>query len=119
MAGWKNCALGCVSCRPQRRCLMPTSPYKVTPIFDEEILPAAIRREHRTKPGVWGLLRVLEGEVKLVFTNSPQPIVVTPGRPAPIPPEATHHVATHGPKRLQIEFYHERPDAAAESSGNG
>jgi tellurite resistance-related uncharacterized protein len=38
-------------------------PYRSTPVFDEASLPAALRREHRTKPGAWGLIRVLEGEV--------------------------------------------------------
>jgi Domain of unknown function (DUF1971) len=28
-------------------------PYKCTSVFDENTLPAGLRREHRTKPGVW------------------------------------------------------------------
>ncbi|WP_443028688.1 DUF1971 domain-containing protein [Sphingopyxis sp. Root214] len=36
-------------------------PYRSTPIFDETTLPAGLRREHRTKVGVWGVIRVLEG----------------------------------------------------------
>lgn len=31
----------------------PLSPYRSTPVFDEATLPAALRREHRTKLGVW------------------------------------------------------------------
>ena len=42
-------------------------PYKSTPVFDETTLPEAIRSEHRTKPGTWGLLRILEGKATLVF----------------------------------------------------
>lgn len=34
-----------------------------TPVFDENTLPAALRREHRTKPGVWGVIRVLDGRL--------------------------------------------------------
>jgi len=44
-----------------------TAPYKSTPVFDETTLPAALRREHRTKDGVWGVIRVLEGQVRLVL----------------------------------------------------
>lgn len=88
---------------------MPTAPYKTTPVFTEETLPSGLKSEHRTKQGVWGLLRVLEGEVRLVFAGSAQRIYVTPSTPAVIPPQATHHVETDGPMRMQVEFYLEQP----------
>lgn len=69
---------------------MASAPYKVTPVFDEESLPAAIRNAHNTKAGVWGLLRVLEGEVSLVFHDPARSVRVTPDNPASIPPEAVH-----------------------------
>jgi tellurite methyltransferase len=34
-------------------------PYKRTPEFTSESLPAALREAHRTKPGVWGKIVVL------------------------------------------------------------
>ena len=40
------------------------APYKSTPVFDENTLPAGLRREHRTKVGVWGIIRVVEGRVR-------------------------------------------------------
>jgi len=40
---------------------MAARPYRTTPVFDEDSLPEAIRGDHSTKQGVWGLLRVLEG----------------------------------------------------------
>jgi tellurite resistance-related uncharacterized protein len=43
---------------------MKPEPYNSTPVFDEKSLPDALRNEHRTKSGTWGLLRVLEGTVK-------------------------------------------------------
>ena len=39
-------------------------PYRRTPVFDENTLPAGLRREHRTKPGVWGIIRVFEGRLR-------------------------------------------------------
>ena len=39
------------------------APYKRTPVFDETTLPDGLRREHRTKAGVWGIIRVLEGRL--------------------------------------------------------
>ena len=85
-------------------------PYKVTAVWDEHSLPEAIKRHHSTKPGVWGVLRVLAGEVRLVFENRPTTVVVTPARPALIPPEEKHHVETVGAMRMQVEFYKARPN---------
>ncbi len=86
-----------------------TEPYKVTPVFDEASLPQAIRSAHSTKQGVWGLLRVLDGEVRLVFHDPAREVRVTPESPAPIPPQAVHHVEVEGPMRMQVEFFRERP----------
>lgn len=88
---------------------MPIEPYKVTPVFDEATLPEAIRNAHNTKAGVWGLLRVLQGEVRLVFHEPAREVRVAPDTPAPIPPEAVHHVEVDGPMRMQVEFYREPP----------
>jgi tellurite resistance-related uncharacterized protein len=88
---------------------MQPEPYQTTPVFDETSLPQAIRNAHDTKQGVWGLLRVLQGEVRLVFHDPRRELVVTPDNPAPIPPQAVHHVETAGPMRMQVEFYREPP----------
>lgn len=88
---------------------MPPVPYKSTPVFDEMSLPQAIRNAHNTKAGVWGLLRVLEGEVRLVFHDPQREVCVTPGNPEPIPPAAWHHVEVMGPMRMQVEFFREPP----------
>ena len=83
--------------------------YKTTPVFDHETLPAAIRKAHNTKAGVWGLLRVLEGKARLVFHDPARTVAASPGNPAVITPEAVHHVELDGPVRLQVEFYREPP----------
>ncbi len=88
---------------------MTATPYSTTAIFDENSLPDAIRTAHTTKGGVWGLLRVLEGEVNLVFPDSGRKEHATPQQPALIPPQERHHVEILGPMRVQIEFYHENP----------
>ena len=88
---------------------MPPTPYKTTPIFDETSLPQALRNDHSTKAGVWGLLRVLEGEVRLVFHDPRREVHVIPDHPGPIPQEAVHHVEVLGPMRMQVEFYREPP----------
>lgn len=84
-------------------------PYKVTPVWTEQTLPAAIRAAHSTKEGVWGLLRVLQGQVRLVFEDGSGEALVTPASPGLIPPQVLHHVEVEGPARMQVEFYRERP----------
>jgi tellurite resistance-related uncharacterized protein len=88
---------------------MTPQPYKSTPIFDENSLPDAIRSEHRTKAGTWGLLRVIEGHVTLIFVEPRREIAVRPGQPAVIPPQETHFVVVDGPMRMQVDFFHEPP----------
>ena len=83
------------------------SPYKSTPGFDEGSLPAALRRDHSTKPGVWGVIRVLEGA--LLYERAGEIRTLTPASPALILPEETHRVEPLGPMRMQVDFYHAPP----------
>ena len=77
-----------------------SAPYAASPIFDDQTLPAALRNDHRTKTGTWGLLRVLDGEVRLIFTEPRAEQRVTPESPAIIPPQATHYVVPVGAMRM-------------------
>src|SRR3546814_1000811 len=59
-----DCSPASLSCSIQtQRMHNMALPYRSTPVFDETSLPAALRGEHRTKAGVWGLIRVLEGKI--------------------------------------------------------
>ncbi len=89
---------------------MTEAPYGASPIFDEQSLPDALRNDHRTKAGTWGLLRVLDGEVRLLFVDPPSELLATPDSPAIIPPQSTHYVVPLGRMRMQVEFYRERPE---------
>lgn len=85
-----------------------TEPYKVTPVFDEYSLPAGLRREHRTKPGVWGIIRVLKGNVRLVKLSGTT--VLSVGQPGRIEPEEPHWVDPIGSIQMQVEFYDREPE---------
>lgn len=37
------------------------APYKRTPVFNAETIPAGLTQHHGTKKGVWGLIHVVEG----------------------------------------------------------
>jgi len=85
-------------------------PYSSSPVFDEISLPDALRNNHRTKHGVWGLLNVLEGELTLVFVDPAREVHVTSGKAATIAPQAVHFVRTMGPMKMRVDFYREPPD---------
>lgn len=84
-------------------------PYRSTPIFDAQTLPGALRREHRTKLGVWGVVRVLEGRLRLVYVEPPGDVVVEPGRPGLLLPDQPHFVEPIGDMRMQVDFYEQPP----------
>lgn len=85
------------------------TPYRSTPIFDELTLPKALREDHRTKPGTWGIIRVLRGSLKLTVVDPPTQILVTPDAPALILPQQTHFVEPIGTMQMQVDFYDHEP----------
>ena len=85
------------------------APYRSTPVFDETTLPAALRAEHNTKAGVWGVIRVLEGRLRYTIIEPPSEIVLTPARSGLVNPAQKHFVTPLGPVKMQIDFYNEPP----------
>ena len=88
----------------------PASPYRRTSVFTESTLPASLRREHRTKPGVWGVIRVLDGRLRYRVLNPISEVVLEPGHPGLVLPDQPHLVEPLGPVRMQVEFYRQLPD---------
>lgn len=86
------------------------TPYRTTAVFDQDTLPAALRREHRTKAGAWGIIRVLEGELRLHFPDGREELL-NPERAGRIRPEETHWVEPVGRMRMQVEFYDREPES--------
>ena len=85
-------------------------PYRSTPIFDENTLPAGLRKEHRTKAGVWAVIRLLEGRLRYRTVDPDSETILAPERPGLILPEQVHFVEPVGAVRLQIDFYDRHPD---------
>ena len=76
--------------------------------WDQDSLPAGLRRAHRTAAGRWGRLRVVEGAVDFLFEADdppPAPLHLVAGASQAIPPEAAHRVVLTGPVRLELEFW--------------
>ncbi|MDB5558879.1 MAG: hypothetical protein JWQ36_1813 [Enterovirga sp.] len=84
-------------------------PYRRTPIFDETTLPAGLRRDHRTKPGVWGVIRVLAGQLRYCVLDPRSEQILEPGRPGLVHPDQPHFVEPIGPVRMHVEFYDQPP----------
>jgi tellurite resistance-related uncharacterized protein len=88
----------------------PSLPYKSTPVFDESTLPAGLRKEHRTKPGVWGVIRVIEGQLRYQVLDPVSETILDPEHPGLVLPDQPHFVEPLGPMRMQVEFYDRLPN---------
>lgn len=83
--------------------------YSQSPVFDQESVPAALQKDHRTKAGVWARAVVSHGSIEYVLEAKPgEPLVVTAGQYALIEPQVPHHVRVIGPVVFQMEFYRAR-----------
>jgi tellurite resistance-related uncharacterized protein len=89
--------------------------YRRTPVFDQDTIPAGLRREHRTASGVWGLITVLEGRLRFRSLDPVAETVLTPGTPIAVAPHQPHEVAPDGPVRFFIEFYRAADPASSDS----
>lgn len=85
------------------------APYRSTPVFDENTLPAALQSEHNTKAGVWAVIRVLEGQLHYTVLEPPAEHVLTPDNPGLILPQQKHFVTALWPMRCRVDFYDAPP----------
>ena len=77
-----------------------------TPVFTEATVPPGLLRSHRTGPGTWGLICVLEGRLLYRVLDPLSERVLDPaGAPGLVEPGVPHEVAPLGPVRFQVEFY--------------
>jgi tellurite resistance-related uncharacterized protein len=79
--------------------------------FDQDDFPAGLKKDHATKAGTWGKIKLLEGRMLYVCqTPVEQTIELDERTPGIIPPELLHHVEPLGRVRFLIEFYSCRSD---------
>ena len=80
--------------------------YRSTPVFTEATVPPGLLRSHRTAPGTWGLIRVLEGRLLYRVLDPPSERVLDPtGAPGLVQPGVPHEVSPLGPVRFQVDFH--------------
>ena len=81
------------------------SPYKKTPEFSEESIPAGLLKEHSTKAGVWGVITILSGSLRYVIPETGVDAILEPDRPGIVLPEQVHFIEAIGPVRFFVEFW--------------
>lgn len=82
--------------------------YRRTAEFTETTLPPGLRRGHATKPGAWGLIRVLAGRLAYRITDprraATETVLKPEGEPGVVEPTILHEVEPLGPVRFYVEF---------------
>jgi len=78
--------------------------YKSTPMFTEESVPKGLLNNHNTKSGVWGLIKVEEGELEYVIENK-EVHILTENNIGVVEPEILHHIKPLGKVLFRVEFY--------------
>ena len=68
-------------------------------------LPAGLRREHRTKAGVWALIHVVEGQLRYRIFEPRSEQILTAAAPGVVSPEQPHEVEPVGPMRMFVEYW--------------
>jgi len=79
-------------------------------VFDEVTLPAGLRKEHRTKAGVWGVIQVSERRLRYRVIEPRSESILDPEHPGLIHPDQPHSVEPLGPMRMRVDFYSSPPD---------
>lgn len=84
--------------------------YKSTPVFDQDSAPKGILNEHSTKPGVWGRINILEGELLYTILKEPgEEIVLNSKKFGVVEPEVLHKVTPLGKVKFFVEFLNSKP----------
>lgn len=86
---------------------LPTNvePYKRTRQFDQSTVPAGLLRRHNTKPGVWGRICIVEGEILYrILEPAFEEILLRPGLDGIVEPTQDHELEPRGPVEFFVEF---------------
>lgn len=103
----RNAQLGtmlrCVRC-DQLELPSHFAPYRRTPEFTEQSIPAGLRRDHTTATGVWARIHVTEGRLRYRVPELGVDQILTPPEVGIVAPEVAHSVEPDGPVRFHVEF---------------
>ena len=105
--------LDCLLCD---RLEMPSHlvPYKRTPMFSADTVPAGLLRQHSTRCGVWGRISVFKGRLRYTVEQPERSAIeIAAGHSANIAPQMLHAVKPLGEVEFCVEFFH-----PGDASGN-
>ena len=81
-------------------------PYKKTPVFSQDSIPAGLLKAHSTKAGTWGKIVVTQGTLRYrILQPAFEELVLSPQKPGVVEPQIEHEVAPLGEVRFYVEFY--------------
>lgn len=109
-AGRLGEVLDCVRC-DRRELPEAFAPYRRTPVFAEDTVPAGLKSSHTTAPGIWARIVVVSGELRYRVETLGIDAVLSPGHDGIVVPEAPHEVEPVGAVRFYVEFYRALPGA--------
>ena len=93
--------------------------YKRTPEFTAESLPAALRKDHSTKPGVWARIVVSEGLLRYRAEALHIDVELSPRQTGTVVPQVPHSVEPLGAVRFYVEFYRAPQDDEEKVGADG
>jgi tellurite resistance-related uncharacterized protein len=102
--------LDCVRCDRQE---IPEdfAPYRSTPSFTNDSIPAGLQNRHSTKAGVWGIIHVLVGKLRYcIHEPYHQETMIEAGATAIVIPQVEHDVHPLGETEFFVEFWGRRAD---------
>lgn len=89
-------------------------PYKQTPAFTEDTVPAGLLRAHTTRAGTWGRIVVEAGALHYRIRGGEGGVFrLVPGTDGVVRPTEPHEVAPDGPVRFHVVFLRAAGDDSA------
>lgn len=79
--------------------------YKKTDVFTETSVPKGLLENHRTLPGVWAKINVIEGNLLYVIEEEGDVFQLDSGTFGVVEPQVFHHVKPLGKVSFYVEFY--------------
>jgi len=73
--------------------------------FTQDEIPDNLRESHTLKPGVWAMIRVLDGELEYTDLEADEQSILDPKHPGFVEPQVAHRVAANGAVRFYVEFF--------------
>ncbi len=81
-------------------------PYKRTPEFTEESVPAGLLHAHQTKEAVWAKIVIVEGRLQYTIRGPEQEVIILDSSVhGVVEPTVLHEVKPLGNVRFYVEFH--------------